>query len=104
MRLGILSPDKIEHDRRPALIRLAPRVAHIHNVQQPAHADRLSFEWLIGRCLLGLLHQLGHALGFLIRVVAGQRFAVLLHCPLNQVPVHKKVVVLFRLGLGHMAV
>src|ERR1017187_7061826 len=69
VRLGVFATDKIEDDRWPAPIVLPPGIAHFHNLEHAADADRLTLERLIGWGFLCLLHQLCHTLGLLLLVV-----------------------------------
>ena len=90
--------------RYMAAKRLAPRSSDLHDVEQARDAHRLSFEGLIGRRLLGFLHQLGDALGFLVRIVLIKRLAVLFHAALDHMAVNNKIFVLECLGFGDIAV
>jgi len=74
--------------------RHAPWIAHIHDFENPLTLTT----GLRAGCRAAFsrpVHQLGHARRFLLIVVAGERFAVLLCNALDDVAVHEEVVVLF---------
>src|ERR1035437_9534300 len=104
MGLGVFASHKIEDKRWPATIILAPGIAHIHNLQHPAHADALAIQRLTGRSLLRLFNQFGNALSLLLLVVLAQRLSVLLHPAFDGVAVHKEGLMLQGLGLLHLPV
>ena len=103
MRLRVFSSNEIEHNRRPPAKHNPALVAHIHDVQQPAHADRRPFQRLPWRRLLRLLHQLRHPLRLFLLVMIAQRLPIALHRPLDHVPIHEEVLILFDLRLLYLA-